>query len=132
LTLLTDLRALPPVLELSTILSLTHRIHTHSQTILSCPECRKTASASTTTSTSASASVSVSSSLSALPALAEQCLSLFEAVCLAYNIAHSQNGSTSSTAVFDPAALAFEHRFICMRSKTVLGQMELDEKEEGV
>lgn len=34
--------------------------------------------------------------------------------------------------LFDPAMLAFEEplsQFICMRSKTVLGQIELDEKE---
>ncbi|PWY72140.1 hypothetical protein BO94DRAFT_476006, partial [Aspergillus sclerotioniger CBS 115572] len=92
-----------------TILDLTQRIHTHTQEILTCTECR------------------TPSSLTMLPALADHCLGLFEAVCVAYNMT-----GTSSKGLFDAGQSLPLPRVICMRSKTQLGQMELDEKEEGL
>ncbi|RAL04655.1 uncharacterized protein BO80DRAFT_441521 [Aspergillus ibericus CBS 121593] len=112
LQIMTELRNVQPVVELGTILDLVQRVYTHGQEVLKCKDCRK----------------SPHSSFVMLPALAEHCLSLFEAVCLAYSI-------TRTNALFDPAVLAFEQplsQFICMRSKTQLGQMELDEKESAL
>lgn len=107
--IITELRTVQPVVELGTVLDIVQRVYTHGKDVLQCQDCRK----------------SPHSSYVMLPALAEQCLSLFEAVCIAYNI-------TRGNMLFDPAMLAFEEplsQFICMRSKTVLGQIELDEKE---
>ena len=109
---MTELRTVHPVVELGTILDLVQRVYTHGQEVLKCKDCRK----------------APHSSFVMLPALAEQCLALFEAVCLAYSI-------TRTNALFDPAVLAFEQplsQIICMRSKTQLGQMELDEKESAL
>ncbi|KAL2843322.1 hypothetical protein BJY01DRAFT_248705 [Aspergillus pseudoustus] len=112
LQIMNELRSVHPVVELETILSLVDRIHSQGQTMLKCKECRAKAG----------------SSLMTLPALAEQCLALFEAVCLAYNI-------TRKNTLFDPSILAFEQplpQFLCIRSKIQLGQMELDEDETGL
>ncbi|GKZ28274.1 hypothetical protein AbraIFM66950_000086 [Aspergillus brasiliensis] len=109
LQIITELRTVQPVVELGTVLDIVHRVYAHGKEVLQCQDCRK----------------SPHTSYVMIPALAEQCLSLFEAVCIAYNI-------TRSNTLFDPAVLGYEEplsQFICMRSKTVLGQIELDEKE---
>lgn len=109
---MTELRSVNTVVDLGIILDLVHRVCRQGQTMVSCNSCKK----------------NLQSSIVTLPALAEQCLSLFEAVCSTYNIARRN-------VLFDPAVLAFEQplpQFICVRSKTVLGQMELDEEESGL
>ncbi|KAL3473362.1 hypothetical protein BJX99DRAFT_261426 [Aspergillus californicus] len=107
-----ELRSVHTVVELETILDLVDRIHNHGQSMLKCKECR----------------TNPGSSLMTLPALTDQCLALFEAACLAYNI-------TRKNTLFDPSIFAFEHplpQFLCIRSKIQLGQMELDDDETGV
>lgn len=109
---MTEVRDVHTVVDLGTILDLVNRVYRQGQTMISCSNCKKTPQSSIVT----------------LPALAEQCLSLFEAVCTTYNIARRNT-------LFDPAVLAFEQplpQFICIRSKTVLGQMELNEEESGL
>ncbi|KAA8648306.1 uncharacterized protein ATNIH1004_004191 [Aspergillus tanneri] len=109
---LTELRNVHTVVELGTILDLVHRVYSQGQVMLQCKECRQ----------------APSSSMVTIPALAEQCLSLFEAVCLAYSI-------TRQNTLFDPNALAFEQplpQFICIRSKVQLGETEMDEDDSGV
>ncbi|PTU19983.1 hypothetical protein P175DRAFT_0532948 [Aspergillus ochraceoroseus IBT 24754] len=112
LKIMNELRNVHTVVEVETILGLVERIHALGHTMLKCKECR----------------ASPGSSLMTLPALAEQCLSLFEALCLAYNI-------TRKNSFFEPPILAFEqslHQFLCIRSKMQLGQMELDDDETTV
>ncbi|RJE20605.1 hypothetical protein PHISCL_07068 [Aspergillus sclerotialis] len=109
---MTELRNVHAVVDLGTILDLVNRVYKQGQTMISCSTCKK----------------SPQSSIVTFPALAEQCLSLFEAVCSTYNISRRNN-------LFDPAVLAFEQplpQFICIRSKTVLGQMELNDEESGL
>ncbi|RAH71443.1 Zn(II)2Cys6 transcription factor domain-containing protein [Aspergillus aculeatinus CBS 121060] len=111
LQIMTECRNLQPVVELATILDLVHRVVTHGKAIVKCKGCRS----------------SPHSSFAMLPALAEQCLTLLEAGSLAYSIT-STNGST----LLDPTVLAFEQplsQYICLRSPSQLGRMELDEKE---
>lgn len=112
LHIMTELRNVHTVVDLGTILDLVNRVYKQGQTMIGCSNCKK----------------SPQSSIVTLPALAEQCLSLFEAVCSTYNISRRN-------ALFDPAVLAFEQplpQFICIRSKTVLGQMELNDEESGL
>lgn len=112
LQIMTELRNVGTVVDLGIILDLVHRVCRQEQAMVSCNSCQK----------------NPQSSIVTLPALAEQCLSLFEAACSTYNIARRN-------VLFDPAVLAFEQpvpQFICIRSKTVLGQMELDDEESGL
>lgn len=111
LQMMTEFRNVHTVVDLDTILDLVHRVARHGQAMVNCSSCRK----------------SPQSLIVALPGLAEQCLSLFEAVCSTYNIARRN-------ILFDTAELAFDQalpQFICIKSKTVLGQMELDDDESG-
>ncbi|KAJ5900104.1 hypothetical protein N7495_004848 [Penicillium taxi] len=69
--------------------------------------------------------IKTSQSIAPLPALSEHCLPLLEALCSAYEI-------STHHGLFDTVMLAFKPRpapFICLRSKVMLGQMELDEDE---
>ncbi|PLN83104.1 hypothetical protein BDW42DRAFT_192456 [Aspergillus taichungensis] len=111
---MTEIRSVHRVVEMGTILDLAQRIYNQGDVMLKCKICRKNPQTAFVT----------------LPALAEQCLSLFEAVCLAYGI-------TRKEALFDPDpnSLTFDQplpQFICLRSKVQLGQMELDEGEAGM
>ncbi|KAK1142748.1 hypothetical protein N8T08_007380 [Aspergillus melleus] len=110
--ILTELRNAHTVVELGTILDLVHRVYSQGQTILQCKKCRENAQSSFVT----------------IPALAEQCLCLFEAICLAYGISRQNT-------LFDPGVLACEQplpQFICIRSKVQLGETEMDEEDSGV
>ncbi|KAL4806306.1 hypothetical protein BDV18DRAFT_160374 [Aspergillus unguis] len=100
-----ELRSAHTVVELETILSLVERIYNQGQAMLKCKECR----------------VNPGSILMTLPALTDQCLALFEAVCQAYNISRKD-------ALLDPSF----PQFLCIPSKMQLGQMDLDEDETGV
>ena len=109
---MTEIRSVHRVVEMGTILDLVHRVYSQGDVMLKCTSCRKNPQTAFVT----------------LPALAEQCLFLFEAVCLAYGI-------TRKNTLFDPSALTFDQplpQFICLRSKVQLGQMELDEGEAGM
>ncbi|KAL4983002.1 hypothetical protein BDW68DRAFT_191686 [Aspergillus falconensis] len=105
LQIMNELRSVPTVVELETILSLVDRIHSQGQAMLKCKECR----------------ANPGSTLMTLPALTDQSLALFEAACLAYNV-------TRKDALFDPSL----PQFLCIRSKIQLGQMELDDDETVV
>lgn len=110
--ILTELRNVHTVVELGTILDLVHRVYSQGQAILQCKECRNKPPSAFVT----------------MPALAEQCLCLFEAICLAYGISRQNT-------LFDPGALAFEQplpQFICIRSKVQLGETEMDEEDSGI
>ncbi|KAL2814377.1 hypothetical protein BDW59DRAFT_167202 [Aspergillus cavernicola] len=110
--IMNELRSVHAVVELETILNLVERIHSQGQSMLECKECR----------------ANPGSSFVTLPALTDQCLALFEAACLAYNVTRKNN-------LFDPLIFAFEQhlpRFLCIRTKILLGQMELDDDETGV
>lgn len=112
LQIMSDLRNLHAVVELGAILDLVHRIYTQGQVILACPECRE----------------NPQPSFGPLCTLAEQCLSLFDAVCLAYGI-------NRKNTFFDTNMMAFEQplpHFICIRSKVQLGETEIDEEEASV
>ncbi|RAL15823.1 Zn(II)2Cys6 transcription factor domain-containing protein, partial [Aspergillus homomorphus CBS 101889] len=109
LQIMNECRNLQPVVELATILDLVHRVVLQGKAMVKCKGCRN----------------DPHSSFAMLPALAEQCLTLLEAGCLAYNI-------TSTNTLLDPTVLTFEQplsQYICLRSPSQLGQMELDEKE---
>ena len=111
LQIMTELRDVHAVVDLGTILDLVHRVYRHGQTMINCHSCK----------------MNPQSSIVTLPALAEQCLSLFDSVCSAYNIARRNS-------LFDPG-LRFDQplpQFICIRSKTILGQIELDDDESGL
>ncbi|KAF7589696.1 hypothetical protein BBP40_003943 [Aspergillus hancockii] len=110
---MSELRNVHTVVELETILDLVQRVYGQGQAMLNCKECRKTPP---------------QASFLTIPALADQCLSLFEAVCSAYSI-------TRKNSLFDPNILAFEQplpQFICIRSKVQLGETDLDETETGM
>ncbi|OJJ32493.1 hypothetical protein ASPWEDRAFT_668873 [Aspergillus wentii DTO 134E9] len=112
LQIMSELRNVHTVVDLGTILDLVHRVYRQGQAMVNCADCKKSPQPSIVT----------------LPALVEQCLSLFEAVCSAYSI-------TRKNALFDPAVLAFEQplpQFICIRTKVLLGKMELDDDETGL
>jgi hypothetical protein len=109
LHLMNELRNIHTVVELGTVFDLIHRVCSQGQAIIKCKDCRRSPQASIMT----------------FPALAEQCLLLFEAICAAYSI-NRQN------TLFDPTILAFEQQippFICVRSAVLLGQTELNEEE---
>lgn len=111
LQMMAEFRNVHTVVDLRTILDLVHRVCRHGQAMTNCDSCNK----------------NPQSSIVTLPALAEQCLSLFDAVCSAYGIKRN--------VLFDPAVLAFEQplpQFICIKSRTILGQMELDDEEAGL
>ncbi|RDW74530.1 uncharacterized protein DSM5745_07192 [Aspergillus mulundensis] len=105
LQVMNEIRSVPTVVELETILGLVDRIHIQGQAMLKCKECR----------------ANPGSTLLTLPALADQSLALFEAACLAYNV-------TRKDALFDPSL----PQFLCIRSKMQLGQMDLDDDETVV
>ncbi|KAJ5625337.1 hypothetical protein N7510_001646 [Penicillium lagena] len=106
---MTELGNVHTVVDVETILELVHRVCQQGSVMVNCTYCVKTPQPSIVT----------------LPALSEQCLALFEVVCAAYDI-------STQPALFDPSVLAFEQPpgpFVCIRSKVVLGQTELDEDE---
>ncbi|KAL2868053.1 uncharacterized protein BJX67DRAFT_350959 [Aspergillus lucknowensis] len=112
LQIVNELRSAPTVVELETILALIERVQNQEQAMLKCKECR----------------ANPRPSLMTIPALIDQCLALFEAACLAYNVARK-------STLFDPSIPAFEQplpQFLCIRNKIRLGQMELDDGEAGV
>lgn len=112
LQIMSDLRNLHAVVELGAILDLVHRVYTQGQIILACSECRE----------------NPQPSFGSLFTLVEQCLSLFDAVCLAYGI-------NRKNTFFDASMMAFEQpipHFICIRSKVQLGETDIDEEEAGV
>lgn len=107
--ILSELQNVHAVVNVETILDLIHRICSQGSNMVECKDCIKTPQ----------------STIVALPALSEKCLPLLEALCSAYNIS-TQRG------FFDSAMLAFEQPpspFICIRSKVMLGETELDEDE---
>ncbi|PYH41038.1 Zn(II)2Cys6 transcription factor domain-containing protein [Aspergillus saccharolyticus JOP 1030-1] len=109
LQIMTECQDLQPVIELATILDLVHRVVTHGKAMVKCKSCRS----------------NPQTSFAMLPALAKQCLTLLEAGGLAYSI-------TSTNALLNSTMLAFEQplsQYICLRSPSQLGRMELDEKE---
>ncbi|RMJ25336.1 hypothetical protein PHISP_03778 [Aspergillus sp. HF37] len=111
LQMMTEFRSVHTVVDMGTILDLVHRVCQHGQDMANCDSCKQ----------------SSQSPMVAFSALVEQCLSLFEAACSTYNI-------TLKNAMLDADVLAFEQRlphFVCIKSKTVLGQMELDNEESG-
>ncbi|CAL5867124.1 uncharacterized protein PFLUO_LOCUS1336 [Penicillium psychrofluorescens] len=104
-----ELRSVHTVVDVETIFELVHRVCQQGSVMVNCNDCVKTTQPSMVT----------------LFTLSEQCLALFEAVCAAYDI-------STQPALFDPSILAFEQPpgpFVCIRSKVVLGQTELDEDE---
>ncbi|KAL6236131.1 hypothetical protein BDW75DRAFT_250319 [Aspergillus navahoensis] len=105
LQIMNELRSVPTVVELETILGLVDRIHMQGQAMLKCKDCR----------------ANPGSTLMTLPALTDQSLALFEAACLAYNV-------TRKDALFDQSL----PQFLCIRSKIQLGQMELDDDETAM
>jgi hypothetical protein len=109
LQMMSELQNVPAVVEVETVLDLIHRACGHGRNIIQCQFCATTPQMSVTT----------------LPALSEQCLPLFEALCSAYDI-------STQPGFFDSAMLAFDQTpssFICIRSKVILGETELDENE---
>lgn len=109
LQIMTELQGFHTVVDVDTVLDLIHRLCQQGSIIVQCAACEK----------------SPSSSIVTLPALSEQCLPLLEALCSAYNI-------SAQPGFFDSAMHPFEQppsSFICVRSKVVLGQTELDDGE---
>jgi hypothetical protein len=109
LQIMTELRNVHTVVDVETIFELVHRVCQQGSVMVNCTDCVKKPQQSMVT----------------LPALSEQCLALFEAVCAAYDI-------STQPALFDPNVLAFEQvpgSFVCIRNKVILGQTELDEDE---
>jgi hypothetical protein len=109
LKILSELQNVHAVVNVETILDLIHRVCTHGSNMVQCKDCIK----------------SPQSSIVALPALSEKCLPLLEALCSAYDI-------STQPGFFDSAMLAFDQPpspFICIRSKIILGESELDESE---
>jgi hypothetical protein len=111
LQMMTEFRSIHTVVDMDTILDLVHRVCRHGKAMANCNSCKQ----------------SPQSPMVAFPALVEHCLSLFEAACSTYNISRKN-------VMFDAGVLAFEQRlpqFICIESKAILGQMELDNEESG-
>lgn len=109
LKILSELQNMHAVVNVEIILDLIHRVCTQGSRMVQCQDCVKTPQ----------------SSIVALPALSEKCLPLLEALCSAYDI-------STQLGFFDSAMLAFEQPpslFICIRSKVMLGDTELDEGE---
>lgn len=109
LQIMSDLQNVQAMVDVDVILDLIHRLCRQGKAFVQCESCTETTQPSIVT----------------LPALSEQCLPLLEALCSAYN-------ATGQPGFFDSAMLAFEQppsSFICIRSKVVLGQTELDEDE---
>lgn len=109
--MMTELRKVHTIVDLDTILDLGHRVYWQGQAIVNCNNCKR----------------HPQSPIVTLPALIEQCLSLFAAACTSYNIGRRN-------ALLDTPALAFEEsfpRFTCIKNKASLGQMELDDEETG-
>ncbi|KAE8151102.1 hypothetical protein BDV25DRAFT_171705 [Aspergillus avenaceus] len=113
LQLMTELRNFHTVVKLEMILNLAQRVYDHGQAMLNCNDCRRSLP---------------QSSFLTIPALAEQCISLFEAVCSAYSI-------TRRATIFDPNLLAYEQpmpQFICIRSTVQLGVTDLEDHEASM
>lgn len=109
LQMMSELQNLHALVDVDTVLDLIHRLCQQGRTVVQCDACTK----------------STSSSIMTLLALSEQCLPLLEALCSAYNI-------STQPGFFDSAMLSFEQppsSFICVRSRVILGQTELDEDE---
>lgn len=107
--IMSELQNVHAVVDVETALDLIHRVCGQEKAVIQCKDCTKTPQSSVVT----------------LPALSEQCLPLLEALCSAYNI-------STQPGFFDSAMLAFDQTpssFICIRSKVILGQTELDEDE---
>ncbi|KAJ5117948.1 hypothetical protein N7476_006737 [Penicillium atrosanguineum] len=109
LQILSELQNVHAVVHVETALDLIHRACGQGKNMIECKDCAKTPQ----------------TSIGTLPALSEQCLPLFEALCSAYDI-------STQPGFFDSAMLAVDQTassFICIRSKVILGQTELDEDE---
>ncbi|KAL4786217.1 hypothetical protein BJX76DRAFT_366074 [Aspergillus varians] len=100
-----ELRNVPQMMELATILAMAERIHSQGQAMLKCKGCR----------------ANPGSILMTLPVLTDQCVALFETACRAYNV--TRNG-----ALLDPRL----PQLLCIPSRVQLGRMQLDDDEIGV
>ncbi|KAJ5404541.1 hypothetical protein N7509_004412 [Penicillium cosmopolitanum] len=104
-----DLQNIQAVVDVETILNLTHRVWLQGNTMIQCENCIKMAQSSIVT----------------LPALSDGCLPLLEALCAAYDI-------STQPGFFDSAMLAFEQPaspIICIRNQVFLGRTQLDDYE---
>ncbi|KAJ5698839.1 hypothetical protein N7462_000844 [Penicillium macrosclerotiorum] len=109
LQIMSDLQNVHAVIDAETVLGLVNRVCHQGMLMVHCEDCTKELQYSVVT----------------LPTLSEQCLPLLEALCSAYDI-------TSQPSFFDTAMLTFDppaSHFICVRSKVIFGQTELDEAE---
>ncbi|KAJ5085080.1 hypothetical protein N7532_009851 [Penicillium argentinense] len=109
LEIMSELQNVQAVVDVETILDLTHRVCLQGKAMIHCTDCIKTAQ----------------SSLANLPTLSENCLPLLEALWSAYDV-------PTQSGFFDSAMLSFEQPavpIICIRSKAILGQTELDDIE---
>jgi len=109
LQIMSELQNVHAVVDVETALDLIHRVCGQGRSMIQCKVCTKTPQ----------------SSVVALPALSEQCLPLLEALCLAYDISTQPGFFDTAMLAFDPSSSSF----ICIRSKVILGQTELDEDE---
>lgn len=109
LQIMSELQNVHAVVDVETALDLIHRVCGQGKSIIKCKVCTKTPQSPVVT----------------LPALSEHCLPLLEALCSAYDI-------STQPGFFDSAMPAFDQTpssLICIRSKVILGQTELDEDE---
>lgn len=109
LQILSDLQNVHTVVHVETALDLIQRVCGQGKSVIQCKDCAKTPQ----------------TSIEVLPALSEQCLPLLEALCSAYGISTQPGFFDSAMLAVDQAATTF----ICIRSKVILGQTELDEDE---
>nr|ANF07280.1 putative regulatory protein [Paecilomyces fulvus] len=109
LQIMTDLRNTQTVVDFGVVLDLGYRLYEQGLKVVNCKYCRR----------------SQQSSISTLPVLAKQCLTLFEAACSAYNISRRDR-------LFDPIAAPLNEplsEFICIKAKVTLGEVELEGEE---
>ncbi|KAJ5183935.1 hypothetical protein N7492_001551 [Penicillium capsulatum] len=107
--ILSEIQNFHAVVDVETVLDLIRRTCRQGMIMVHCKDCIKT----------------TQSSMITFFTLLEQCLPLAEALCSTYGI-------SMQPGFFDSAMLAFEQPpslCICLRSRVVLGQTELDEGE---
>lgn len=104
-----ELQNFQAIVDVDTVLGLIHRFCQQGKSIVQCGGCSKIPY----------------SAILTIPKVFEQFLPLLEALCSAYDM-------SIHPGFFDSAMLCFEQppaTFICVRSKVVLGQTELDDDE---
>lgn len=109
LQMMSELQNVPAVVNAEVVLDLICRICQQGETMMQCKSCKKTPQPS----------------IVIFQALSEQCLPLLEALCSTYDI-------TTQPSFFDQATLAMGQstsRYICIRNRASLGQIELEEEE---